>query len=337
MEEFLHHNGEKYQDFLENIEDGCFEVDLSGNFTFFNDFVCRVIGYPREELMGMNNRQYTDQEEVQKVLQAYKKVYETGKPNRAVSWRITRKDGTKRYIEGSISLLKDGAGKPKGFRGIARDITDRRETEKVLRESEARYRNIFDNIEEAYYEVDLKGNLTFFNASAVATLGYTGDVMMGTNFRRYIDEENAGKLFDAHSKVFLTGKPVKGIDWELISKDGRKIPVESSISLMRNLQGNPVGFRGMIRDVTERKRAEKEREKLISELRQALQEVKVLSGLLPICASCKKIRNDEGYWEQIESYIGSRSKAEFSHGICPECSSKLYPELLNKKTETDEQ
>ena len=73
---------------------------------------------------------------------------------------------------------------------------------------------------------------------------------------------------------------------------------------------------------------EKEREKLISELQEALAKVKTLSGLPPICASCKKIRDDKGYWNQIESYIGKHSDAQFSHGICPDCARRLYPEFF---------
>ncbi len=83
--------------------------------------------------------------------------------------------------------------------------------------------------------------------------------------------------------------------------------------------------------VSERKRYEKEREVLIGELQKALSEIKQLSGLLPICASCKKIRNDKGSWEQIEVYIGDRSDAEFTHGLCPECTKKIYPEFYKKK------
>ena len=81
------------------------------------------------------------------------------------------------------------------------------------------------------------------------------------------------------------------------------------------------------KEMVERKRIEKEREKLISELQMAMGEVKKLSGFLPICSSCKKIRDDEGYWNQIESYIRDHSEAEFSHSICPECVKKLYPNL----------
>lgn len=84
-------------------------------------------------------------------------------------------------------------------------------------------------------------------------------------------------------------------------------------------------------ELTERKRMEEERERLIAELQKTLSEVKALSGLLPICASCKKIRDDNGYWQQIESYIKDHSEAKFSHGICPDCVEKLYPEFHKKR------
>jgi len=79
--------------------------------------------------------------------------------------------------------------------------------------------------------------------------------------------------------------------------------------------------------ITERKKGDEQREQLISELTSALGQVKRLSGLLPICSYCKQIRDDQGYWNQIESYIRDRSDAEFSHGICPECAKKLYPDM----------
>jgi len=86
-----------------------------------------------------------------------------------------------------------------------------------------------------------------------------------------------------------------------------------------------------IRYAIERKRIENEKAMVILQLQEALAKVKQLSGLLPICCSCKKIRDDKGYWQQIESYIHAHSEAEFSHGICPECSRRLYPELYNDK------
>ena len=84
---------------------------------------------------------------------------------------------------------------------------------------------------------------------------------------------------------------------------------------------------GFFRDITERKQAEEQRDRLMEDLQKALSEVKTLRGFLPICSNCKKIRDDNGYWNQIEAYIRDRSDAEFSHGICPECAKKLYPDM----------
>ena len=92
------------------------------------------------------------------------------------------------------------------------------------------------------------------------------------------------------------------------------------------VDGQQVGVYGIYRDITERKNAEKERERLIQELKEALAKVKTLRGLIPICSSCKNIRDDRGYWNQVEAYIVAHSDAEFSHGFCPDCMKKLFPD-----------
>ena len=92
-----------------------------------------------------------------------------------------------------------------------------------------------------------------------------------------------------------------------------------------------IGLVGIGRNITELKRAEEEREKLITELQNTLADVKMLSGLVPICANCKKIRDDRGYWTQVEAYIQEHSQARFSHGVCPDCIKKLYPDFHPKE------
>ena len=139
-EEALRRSEEKYRTILENIEEGYFEVDIAGNFTFFNDSICRIWGYPKEELMGMNDRQYTDQGNAKKLFQAFNKVYRTGEPAREFDWEIIRKDGTKKYIEASVSLQKDPSGKPMGFRGVIRDITERKQTEEEMAAVQEQFR-----------------------------------------------------------------------------------------------------------------------------------------------------------------------------------------------------
>lgn len=123
---------EKYRIILESIEDGYFEVDIEGNFTFFNEALCRIAGLPRNELMGMNNRDYTTPETARKMYQVFNKVFLTGKSTKEFDWEIIRKNGTKRNVEASVALIKNSGGEPVGFRGIVRDVTERKETEEKI-------------------------------------------------------------------------------------------------------------------------------------------------------------------------------------------------------------
>jgi hypothetical protein len=100
---------------------------------------------------------------------------------------------------------------------------------------------------------------------------------------------------------------------------------QTSLSPIRDREGNVVGLVGVGRDITQRKRAEMDRERLIGELEATLAKIKTLRGLLPICASCKKIRDDQGYWTQVEVYVRDHTEADFSHGLCPDCHRALYP------------
>jgi PAS domain S-box-containing protein len=128
-EKALRESEEKYRTILHSLEEGYFEVDLTGNLTFFNDAFIRWSGYSKEELMGMNNRQYMDEETAKRVYQIFNEVYRTGEPANLFDWQIILKDGTKRCIETSVSLIRDSKGQPIGFRGIARDVTQRKQME----------------------------------------------------------------------------------------------------------------------------------------------------------------------------------------------------------------
>jgi PAS domain S-box-containing protein len=131
---------DKTKTILEAIEDGYYELDLAGNFTFFNDALCRMHGRSKEELMGLNYRQYLDEENIKTLFHTYNKVYKTGNPIKEFGLQFKRKNGTKIYIEISISLKKDSSGKPIGFRGIVRDVNERKLTEEALIASEEKYR-----------------------------------------------------------------------------------------------------------------------------------------------------------------------------------------------------
>jgi PAS domain S-box-containing protein len=207
VEEALRSSEERYRTILESIEDGYFEADLAGNCTFANDARCRSLGYTKEELIGMNNRQYSDPESVKRVYQGFNRAYRTGEPVKNLEEKVIRKDGTKAFSELSVSLIRDSGGKPTGCRGVSRDITERKRAEESLRESEEKYRTILESIEEGYYEVDLAGNFTFFNDSVCQILGYPKEELMGMNNRQYSDPESAKRVYQAFNRVYQTGEP----------------------------------------------------------------------------------------------------------------------------------
>lgn len=163
------------------------------------------------------------------------------------------------------------------------------------------------------------------NAAASRLLGFSPEEFAGRPLTDVIADAEIVRLFAGSGETFAPD--AEGTrETVLVTKDGRRIPVLLSASAMRDHGGQVTSIVCAAMDITDRKRAEEQREELIRELQEALADVKELSGLLPICASCKKIRDDKGYWNQIEGYISSRSKAAFSHGLCPDCLPKYFPD-----------
>jgi PAS domain S-box-containing protein len=134
-EEKLRASEAKYRNILETIADGYHEVDLAGNLTLVNDSLCEILGRSREELLGTNYRQLMDEPNASRTFEAYDKVFRTGIPNPEFTSEMMRKDGSKRYVSSSISPIRGPAGKPTGFHGILRDITEQRNLEEQLRQA----------------------------------------------------------------------------------------------------------------------------------------------------------------------------------------------------------
>lgn len=129
----LRESEEKYRTIIESIEEGYFEVDLPGNLKFFNESTCNILGYKHNELLGINYREYTESLTSEKMYQVFNKIYKTGKPVKVMDYGILRKDGTTRILSMSTSLMSDASGAAIGFRGIARDDTDRKLAEEKIR------------------------------------------------------------------------------------------------------------------------------------------------------------------------------------------------------------
>ncbi len=257
MEERMRHSEEKYRSIIEQMVDSYHETDLSGRLTFVNDAECRNLGYSREELIGMDIRQFIAKKDFKKISRVIAEVLNTGMPVYAHVLEITRKDGTKAFNETSISLIKDLEGNPIGLRGIARDITERKAMEEKIRESEERYRTILEEMEESFFETDKAGNILFCNDIFAKVLGFSKEDLIGGNLRDSGIPENADIIYKAFHQVHETGEPIRNIFHEFIRSDGSgTASVEFSIFPRQDRKGKVLGFRGVGHDITERKRAE---------------------------------------------------------------------------------
>jgi two-component system, cell cycle sensor histidine kinase and response regulator CckA len=253
MEEALRESEEKYRTLLDRIEEAYFEVDIAGNFTFFNDSLSKSLGYSDDELMGTNNRDYMSPDSSKKIYELFNQIYNTGNPIKKVVYEIIRKDGSRGFHELSASLMKDQAGQAIGFRGIAHDITERKQAEEALRESEAYFREITENASDMILILDNNGTITYASSSVERFLGYSPEEMIGKSTLDFIHPEDIQRAmldFGASIRMEETAIPNS---FRVLHKDGSECVFEG---LGKNLLHHPTvsGFIMNIRDITESRR-----------------------------------------------------------------------------------
>ncbi|MGI6395793.1 MAG: PAS domain S-box protein [Desulfomonilia bacterium] len=258
----------KFRDVFDNVSDYLYFHDFEGYLDLDQTNRAGLMrwGYAKDDKGRINIKDLMVPEYRHEFDAYIRRVLEKGWDEGYISVRDDRK--RTRVLEYRNSLVMEGK-KAIGVRGSARDITERIRAETRLKKSEEKYRTILEEIEDGYYEVDLAGNFRFFNDAMCRLIGYTREEMIGMNNRMFTDEECGKDIYRVFNRVFRTGTHDKGYRWDLIRKDGSKVHVETSITLIRDAEGKPKGFRGICRDITQRVQAEEERKKLESKLQQA--------------------------------------------------------------------
>ncbi len=202
---------------------------------------------------------------------------------------------------------------------------DLRQAQQQLAESRDRYADLYDLAPVGYFTVSEEGLIREVNLTGVTLLGLERRYLIGRPLSRFVAKDDED-IFQLHRKQAFESETQQICEVRMIKKDGRPFYAQ-----LESLVGPDADGRRQLRiimtDVSQRKHVEAEREQLIVELQAALDKVKLLSGLVPICANCKKIRDSEDYWHDVAVYIRDHSEAEFSHGICPDCVKELYPEF----------
>jgi|CXWL01.1.fsa_nt_gi PAS domain S-box-containing protein len=260
---------ERYRDLVENAIDMIYTQDLDGNYISINAAAEKITGYTREETLTRNLAQSVAPEQREKIVRQMKAAILSGTDSTAYELEVIAKDGRRIAVEVNTRIIREN-GVPVGVQGIARDITERKRIDDELRESEQKYRAILDNIEDGYFEVDIEGNLTFFNDSLCDIFGYSRIELLGMNNRTFMDDENARKVYQTFNQVYRTGIPARAFDWEIIRKDGTMRFIEASVSQRKDPKGQSIGFRGVLRDITARKEAEEALRFSEEQLRQSL-------------------------------------------------------------------
>ena len=188
---------------------------------------------------------------------------------------------------------------------------------------------IVESTDDAIFGKNLDGTIISWNRAAEHIFGYRAREIIGRSVSILFPRDKRDELIDLMERI-RKGEHIGIHESTRVRKDGAIIPVSTTISPIKDADGNIVGASDIVQDITERKRMDEDRMRLILELTEALKQVKTLKGLLPICATCKRIRDDHGYWQQVEYYISARTDAGFTHGICPECADKFRNTIPGK-------
>lgn len=259
----LKESEEKYRTILENIEDGYHEVDLAGNFTFFNESFRRILGYAGDDLMGMNYRRYAaDEASADRVLKAYNGVYRTGEPLQRFEWDIVRKGGARRSVEVSVSLVRDAEGRRRGFRGIVRDTTARKQKEDALQEALEKSRELEFIVNHSPAVVWLwraaEGWPVEYVSDSLALFGYRPDDFTSgrTAYASIVHPDDLPRVAAEVETYTREGRSEFTQEYRILTKSGEIRFIDDRTWVRRGTDGSITHYQGILLDITERKRAE---------------------------------------------------------------------------------
>jgi two-component system, cell cycle sensor histidine kinase and response regulator CckA len=244
---------DKYRTILETMEEGYYEVDLKGNYTYHNEASRKLHGYAAEELMGKNYRDYLHPDQADEIKRLFNRIYRTGVPSTILDHTIVRNDGSLRMVEMSAYPLRGPSGEIAGFWGISRDRTERKQAEIALQESEGRLRLIFDNANEGIY-INQAGRIKFPNPKTAAICGYSQKELNGLPFVDLVHPEDKEALYTEQLGKLESSHRPGVFSFRILNKARETLWVELS-TVGITWEGRPAAL-NFLRDITPQKRME---------------------------------------------------------------------------------
>ncbi len=259
---------DRYQVLIEGVADGFYEVDLNGNFKFFNKALSRIFGYSTDEIRDHNFTEFMDEKNARIAYEAFNRIYRTGSGIVGIKWQIARKDGENRHLEISASLITDDSDHPVGFRGIARDVTDRVLAQEALKESETcalelsqasrraeqRYRALLNFLPDPVFVFNMDHTVSYLNPAFEKVFGWTLAELEGKIIPSFVpDEMKASTRFGI--RQLFQDKVLHGFETKRLTKDGRLLDIVIDGAIFYDENNQPAGQVITLRDVTREKRA----------------------------------------------------------------------------------
>ena len=297
----------KYREILNNIDQGFYEVDLKGNYIFMNESYANFFGLSSDEIIGKSYKDLYDKEGEKEIFEIFNEIYRKDIPKTIREFEVVRPDGRKHTYELSIYLKRNSNNKKIGFYGASRDISYRKEMEEILIESEKKYREILDNLEQGYYEVDFNGNYTLVNEYYAKFYGYSPDEMIGKNYGVSFDKETKNNIFEIYNQMYRENTPKLIREFEIMSPEGVKRTIENIIYLKRDSNGKKICFYGTIYDISERKKWERKLEESEKKYRHLFNSTPYaiwLVNLKGIIIDCNNTMNQYMTEFKVEDLIG---------------------------------
>lgn len=260
----LRDSEEKYRDLVENISDIIYTLDATGTFTYISPVVKNLGEFTPQEIIGHPFTEFIHPEDLPALVESF---HQTLAGNLHPSeFRVLRKPGEYIWVRSASRLIAQD-GQVIGLRGVLTDITERKQAEDALRESEQRYRNLFENANDAIATFTLDTVLTSFNGGAERMLGWSRDEVVGQHARKICTPPSIA-LAEERTRRFLAGDKPKSstFEAELLHKDGHIVPVEARTRTIRDRNGKPIGFQGAYRDISAKKALDKQREDFLAML-----------------------------------------------------------------------
>ncbi|GEM_PF-1324294 len=330
-EDDLRRSEEQLERILQTTPGGVTIIDLNGRIYFANQTAEVILGLERKNAQERyyNDPAYkistVDGKPLQEKDLPYIQVMMTGQPVYGVEHAIEHPDGKRVILSVNAAPLYDLNKKITGIITSITDISKLKEAEEAARKNEQRFRDLANSISDVFFAVNAKLQCTYWNRAS--------EKITGIPARKAIAQD-VTKLLPKSMATELTKPLTESLKSQTTNNIVSKVKLKGHVYYFDiNIYPAKHGLSVFFKDVSERMYAERERERLIKELQDALNKVKTLSGLLPICAFCKNIRDDGGYWHQVEAYIKEHSEANFSHGVCPDCAQKHYPEYFKETKE----